>query len=140
MTKNKSRILTSLVLGALLSTGIYANQQFSKRDLKEKHHKKLINKKNSILLTIKRLNLTTQQKEKIKTFIKEKREKTKRINQVFSKSSFDKKSYIEMMKNKRDNMIKSKADLIEKVYAILSIEQKEQLKILLDLKVQKGKF
>jgi hypothetical protein len=41
------------------------------------------------------------------------------------------------MNDKRDNMLKSQAEIIEKSYAILTAKQKEQLKVLMDLKKEK---
>jgi periplasmic protein CpxP/Spy len=41
------------------------------------------------------------------------------------------------MSEKRQNMIKSKADMFEKVYNILDSKQKEQFKVLIDLQSEK---
>ena len=43
------------------------------------------------------------------------------------------------MSEKRDNMIKSRADMIEKVYAVLDIKQKEQFKVLIDIQSERMK-
>ena len=51
--------------------------------------------------------------------------------------SFDKTKYLSIMNDKRDNMLKSQAEIIEKSYAILTAKQKEQLKVLMDLKKEK---
>jgi protein CpxP len=37
-------------------------------------------------------------------------------DEAFTKDSFDKAKYIKIMKDKRDNMLKSNADVIEKSY------------------------
>ena len=41
------------------------------------------------------------------------------------------------MNEKRDNMLKSQAEVIEKSYAILTPKQKEQLKVLMDLQKER---
>ena len=41
------------------------------------------------------------------------------------------------MNEKRDNMLKSNAEILEKSYAILTPKQKEQLKVLMDLRKEK---
>jgi periplasmic protein CpxP/Spy len=67
----------------------------------------------------------------------ESRKNIKTANEAFTSSSFDKNKYIEIMAAKRDNMLKSKADVIEKSYALLTTKQKEQLKVLIELKQEK---
>ena len=44
---------------------------------------------------------------------------------------------MEIMSEKRDNMLKSQAEIIEKSYAILTPKQKEQLKVLMELREEK---
>ena len=41
------------------------------------------------------------------------------------------------MKQKRDNRIESKAEMIDRVYKVLTPKQKEQFKVLMDLKKEK---
>ena len=53
------------------------------------------------------------------------------------KMDFDKTKYVQIMNEKRDNMIKSEAEVIEKSYAVLTSKQKEQLKVLMDLRKEK---
>jgi Spy/CpxP family protein refolding chaperone len=53
---------------------------------------------------------------------------------AFTKNGFDKDKYMEIMKQKRDNMLESKAEMVDKVYKILTPKQKEQLKVLIDLR------
>ena len=56
---------------------------------------------------------------------------------AFTKDSFDKDKYMKIMSEKRDNMLKSNAEVMEKSYAILTPKQKEQFKVLLDLRKEK---
>ena len=85
----------------------------------------------------KELNLTQEQEKKIEEIIDESRKNNKSPNEAFSKDGFDKAKYIQIMNEKRDNMIKSKAEIIEKSYAVLTPKQKEQLKVLIDLQNEK---
>ena len=67
------------------------------------------------------------------------RKNIKSEEEAFSKDGFDKAKYIQIMSEKRDNMLKSQAEVIEKSYAILTTKQKEQLKVLMDLRKEKIK-
>jgi periplasmic protein CpxP/Spy len=49
------------------------------------------------------------------------------LNLAFGDSKFDKKKFIEVQ-NKRDIMVQSKADMIDKMYQVLTKEQKAELK------------
>lgn len=141
MTK-RTKILTALVLSTTLATSAFAscgnkgecNMNKSHKMMK-KHmgHKKT---HNSIFSTLKKLNLTDTQKQEVKKIMMESKKSTP-LSEAFSKTSFDKEKYIKIMSEKRENMIKSKALKIEKIYALLDEKQKEQFKMLLDLKNEK---
>lgn len=141
MTK-KTKILTALVLSTTLATGVFASYgNKSECDMNKSH--KMMNKHmghkkahSSIFSTLKKLNLNDTQKQEVKKIMMESK-KTTSVNEAFSKTSFDKEKYIKIMSEKRENMIKSKALKIEKIYAILDAKQKEQFKTLLDLKNEK---
>jgi len=49
------------------------------------------------------------------------RKNIKSEEEAFSKDGFDKAKYIQIMSEKRDNMLKSQAEVIEKSYAILHV-------------------
>ena len=69
--------------------------------------------------------------------MKHKNTNEKTIASSFTSSSFDKNKYIKIIKNKKENMLKLRAEKIEKVYNILNSKQKTQLKVLIDLKAEK---
>lgn len=100
-------------------------------------HKSGHGMKDSVFGAIRQLNLSDEQQAKIKDIMLENRKNMKSGNEAFSKNSFDKNKYIEIMSQKRENMIKSKAQTIEKVYALLDDKQKEQLKVLMDLRKER---
>ena len=143
----KNKIITSLFLGTLLTGSLYAANcdmdnimQKGNGDKshcmmkKNKSQNGAHNNRDSSFRMFKELNLTTEQENKIQEIMKEARKNRKNINEAFTKDSFDKSKYISIMNEKRDNMLKSKAEVMEKSYAILTDKQKEQLKVLMDLK------
>ncbi len=85
------------------------------------------------------LNLDDTQRVKIREIFQTQRNKMRGINEAFSSSSFDKNKFIEIVSSKRENMIKLKAQTIEDIYKLLTPKQKEQLKVLLDLKADRFK-
>lgn len=94
--------------------------------------------KNSVMNIFRKLNLSQDQYMKMAQIRQEVFKKyTNSTSVAFTKDSFDKTKYIELMKQKRDNMIESKAEIVEKSYALLTPEQKEQFKVLLDLREER---
>lgn len=90
-----------------------------------------------VLGMFKELNLSDEQKTKIEKIVEESRKNQKSQFDAFSKTAFDKELYIKAMNEKRDDMVKSRAQVIEKSYAVLTSEQKEQLKVLMDLRKER---
>ena len=86
---------------------------------------------------IQSLNLTPAQQSQVDALIKTYRDNTVKISDAFSKTDFDKQKFIEIATNKRENMIKSRANMIDDIYKILNDEQKLQLKVLMDIKMNK---
>ncbi|MFK2823538.1 Spy/CpxP family protein refolding chaperone [Malaciobacter sp. WC5094] len=138
----KTKILSVLVLSTTLATGAFAygnkgecNMQNNHKMMK-KHisHKKM---RNPIFSTLKKLNLSDSQKTQIKKIMQDSKKQKQTISDAFTKSNFDKEKYIKIMSEKRQNMLKSRALKIEKIYAVLDDTQKEQFKTLIDLKAQK---
>jgi|GEM_PF-1870565 len=138
----KTKILTAIAITGLLTSAVYAqdvmNNSFKDNKtqmkmMKKNHHKKDYGFK-SIL---RQLNLTAEQKEKIFEIKKEMMKERQSVNVAFTKTSFDKEKFLEIMKQKRENMLESKAEMISKIYAVLTAEQKEQVKVLMDLKKEK---
>ena len=81
------------------------------------------------------LNLTPTQQTKIDAIINKHRNSRTMMSDAFTKSDFDKEKFIKFASEKRENMIKSRADMIEGIYNILTNEQKLQFKVLIDLKM-----
>lgn len=149
-TRNK--ILSGIVLTTLLTTGAYANcgmndrngnmqnQNCSmgmKKDGRNFSHHKDGRDKMSVFKMFRQLNLSDDQKTKIYEIMLESRKNIKTIDEAFTSTNFDKDKYMKIMSEKRDNMLKSKAEMIDKAYSLLTAKQKEQLKVLMDLKKER---
>ncbi|QKF58598.1 Spy/CpxP family protein refolding chaperone [Aliarcobacter lanthieri] len=136
------RIVLSMILATLLGGALYANCDVDKGHKGDRTHfsKDKFNKHSKdghFFGMFKELNLTAEQNEKIKNIIEDIRKDNKFINEAFTKDSFDKAKYSKIISEKRENMLKSQVEILEKSYAILTPKQKEQLKVLLDLKAEK---
>lgn len=141
--KISNKIMSGLVLSAVLASGLFAmNGEMNKRDDDRKgcdFKNSMMHKKGEgqILGMFKSLNLTPEQESQIEKIVLESRKNLETPAVAFSKDGFDKAKYMEIMSEKRDNMLKSQAEVIEKSYAILTPKQKEQLKVLMELREEK---
>lgn len=141
--KISNKIMSGLVLSAVLASGLFAmNGEMNKRDGEKKgcdFKNSMMHKKGEghIFGMFKNLNLTPEQETQIQKIVDESRKNLETPTTAFSKDSFDKAKYIEIMSEKRDNMLKSQAEVIEKSYAILTPKQKEQLKVLMELRQER---
>lgn len=147
------KVLGTIALITVLGTSAFAGNKYScdnkgdnfkKQHSMKKHHKGSMHKNNmknnhGFMFLLRELNLTTKQKDEIKKIMKDSFAKKTSLNQAFTAKSFDKQKYIKDSLSHRENMIKSKADMISKVYNVLSTKQKSQLKVLMDLKEEKLK-
>ena len=140
--KTKNRVLTGLFLSTVLVSGLFASANYDMA--KGTNHKsccpmeKDMHKgENHVLKMFRELGLTAEQKIKIEQIIIDVKKSGKTADEAFTKDGFDKAKYIEIMNERRDNMIESEAEIIEKSYAILTAKQKEQLRILMDLRKER---
>lgn len=138
MSKMK-KVLASLVLSTVVATSVYANCERNNDNKKEVNHSKHYKHSSSkmkipIINKFKQLDLSVEQKEKMMNLIKEFRPKRDSLNEVFKNQTFNKDLYIKNMSEKRENMLKSKAQLIEKAYAILDEKQKIKFEELINKK------
>ena len=141
-TRNK--MISGLALSTLLATGLFAGNEQMKRDAdsscmmkKGSMEKGGKHGERSVVGIFKRLNLTPEQDAQIEKIVFENRVNMESIDDAFTKDGFDKAKYIKIMNEKRDNMLKSNAEILEKSYAILTPKQKEQLKVLMELRQEK---
>ena len=144
----KTKLLVATALTAVLSTGVYAannNQDgMMKKGMNKgnhscgKHMKKghMKGQKGPMTL-LRQLNLTLDQKKQIRQIKQDLMKNVVTPNVAFTSNSFDKAKFIQIMKDKRDNKIEKKAEMMDKVYNVLTSKQKEQFKVLMDLKQEK---
>ena len=142
--KTKNRIFTGILISTVLASGLFAMGDMDKKDRKNIENKCMMSEetmmkhhKETILYLFNELNLTGEQKTKIEQIVADVRKNEKTPDVAFTKDSFDKDKFISIMNDRRDNMIKSQAEIMEKSYAILTAKQKEQLKVLMDLRKER---
>ena len=145
--KTKSKFISGLALSAVLVTGLFAvdkkgeekrgdfqNCSMQKDGKSQQMHHR---GEHGPLGIFKELNLTSEQQTKIEQIIADVRKNEITPDVAFTKDSFDKAKFISIMNERRDNMIKSQAEIMEKSYEILTVKQKEQLKVLMDLRKER---
>ena len=152
--KTQTKILSSLVIGGtLMATTLSAHMQpmqgqgqqpgMLNQQLMMQHNTANMPymKKSShgIFALLNKINLTQEQEEAVQKIMSESRKNMPSKYEAFSSHGFDKDKYIKNAQHQRENMIKSRAESISKVYELLTSKQKEQLKVLMDLKDERMK-
>lgn len=148
--KLKTKILSGLVLSAILATAM--NAQMPMKGFQDKGNMACDGKSSQmkgfdghrgggygIMPLLNKLALTDAQEQDVKTIMQETMKKRESRYSAFSEDGFDKSKYIKQMKNADENRIKLHADMIEKVYGVLTPKQKSQLRVLMDLKEERMK-
>lgn len=132
------RVVLSIGLAALLATSVFAkggNCDADRAQYKMSH--KCDNsprgKKGGFLMSaIMKLDLSDEQKQKIGSIMKEKMRNMPRISEAFSEKSLDKEKLMKILKEKQDNKLQRRADIIASVYDVLTPSQRQELKEILD--------
>lgn len=148
----KTKLLVATAITAVLSTGIYAssnaqgmmkkgmdkgNQSCQRQGGKHMMKKGHSRSHKGQMVLLRQLNLTAEQTQQIRDIKKDLMKNRVTPDVAFTKNSFDKAKFIEIMKQKRDNKIEAKAEMMDRVYKVLTPKQKEQFKVLMDLKKEK---
>ncbi|QKF81119.1 Spy/CpxP family protein refolding chaperone [Halarcobacter ebronensis] len=141
----KNKLLLSVALTGLLGTGLFAYgngmpgmqnggmpSPMGMCNAKMKMGKPFMG--HGIISLLRELNLTPEQMNEIALLRQEMFKNRVKPSTAFTKNSFDEDKYLELMKQQRDNMLESRAKMVGKIYKILTPEQKEQLKVLMDLR------
>ena len=136
------KIILGTIAAAVVATSLFAAAKEHKSSYMNDnssfgHSQKMRHGGFNMKKMIKVLNLTQEQKTQIKTIVKKHKSNQMKMSDAFTKTDFDKNKFIQIASQKRENMIKSKANMIEEVYTVLTKEQKLQLKVLMDLKMNK---
>ncbi|PHR70762.1 MAG: hypothetical protein COA66_10970 [Arcobacter sp.] len=136
----KKRIITGMLISAVLASSVFAGSMHKKDDNHKgnfkKYHMMKQGKKMPFFSTLREVYLSSQQKDEIKKIMAGHKIKAS-TNDAFTSTSFDKSKYISLVKAKKENMLEERANLIEKVYAVLNTKQKEELKKRLDDKKER---
>ncbi len=132
---NKKIILglaaTALLTSSLLAFNAQGQMQHSKQGcnqgkmMKGQQHRK---GNHMFIKRVMKLDLTADQKTKVISIVKDSMKNTPNPQDAFSDTAFDKKEFIKLAKEKRNGRIEARADMIEKVYAVLDASQKKRFK------------
>ncbi|WP_373069474.1 Spy/CpxP family protein refolding chaperone [Sulfurimonas sp.] len=143
-----AKLITGLALSALLTSTLLAygpqncdgqgpkGQNFKQGKMykgmydRSSHHKG----RHGFIKMVMKLDLSDKQRDEIRTIVRDSMKNMPNPNEAFSESSFDKEKFIELAQAKRDAKIQHRADMMEKVYAVLNSSQKKDLKTMLDMK------
>jgi len=133
------KIILGLTTAMLLATSAMAydghkskhhgNENFKSCKMKNKHEDSQM-----FMRIIMKLDLTEKQRAEVISIVKESVQNMPNPSKAFSETSFDKKEFIKLAKDRRDASLERKADMIEKVYKVLNSSQKKDLKTMLEMK------
>lgn len=107
--------------------GMMQNPMQMMRNMRKMHTKMMMNMLN-------KLNLSDTQKKEIQALQKKNMANMDKILDAFGKDSFDKDKFIQIMKSKRENMIKSRANMLDGIFKILDKKQREDFVALIRAK------
>ncbi|WP_024786719.1 MULTISPECIES: Spy/CpxP family protein refolding chaperone [unclassified Lebetimonas] len=137
----KTKKLISVLAAALITSSAFAfgpqSMQNQMQPMPPKHNIKDGKKHkrgNSVIAMVMKLDLSKEQRTKIRDIIKNARCNSENVSDAFTKTSFNKSKFIQILENKKQNGIKQYAELIEKIYNVLNDNQKEQLKLMLEMR------
>jgi hypothetical protein len=105
----------------------YGTKNYKHGKMHRSHHKG--DSSRFIIGAVYALDLSEKQQQSIDKLVKEFQDnRRKKFEDIFTEKGFDKEAYIKTRLNMRENIVKAKADLIEKIYAELTKKQKVELK------------
>lgn len=136
---NKKILIT---LGALLvSTTLIAGNCNSQKkgnanycDTKSNCKTGMSGSKGGFIPMVMSLDLSDDQRTKIKTIVAKTMANTPNPHDAFSETNFDKKKFLKLAKEKRDAKLEKRAQMMHDVHAVLTKEQKVAFKKNLDAK------
>ena len=138
---NKKIILAlaaaTLLTSSLLASGPQngANQGNNPKCNQQNMMQSQGNKKDhGIVKMFMKLDLSPEQRTTIREIMKETMNSQVTPAKAFTDNSFDKKAFVELAEAKKNTKIQRKADMIEKIYAVLTPAQKKDFRTMLDMK------
>lgn len=140
-----TKIILSFSSAILLATSLLAadvNQQamqkqdpLVKNSSQKNTHKRPDKAKNPIIGAMMQLNLSAEQRTKIKEIMQQSRKNMPKIGDAFSDTAFNKEMYVKAAQQRDQDKIQNRANLIENVYNVLNDAQKKELKAMLEKKI-----
>ncbi len=92
-----------------------------------------------IMPLLRQINLSDSQVQEVQKIMQDVHKDMPSKYNAFSKDGFDKDAYVKQMQDQRDARVKRQAEVIDRVYDILDDKQKNQLRVLMDLKEERMK-
>ncbi|MCK9472666.1 Spy/CpxP family protein refolding chaperone [Sulfurimonas sp.] len=134
------RILMSLGLAVLLTSSLAAGQMNCDKSKgscakPQQANMKHNGHKNPLIAQMMSLDLSDKQREEIRAIMRENMQSMPKISSAFSDKAFDKELFIKLSKERQENRIEKKAQMIASVYAVLTPAQKAELRKMLDKKM-----
>ena len=109
-----------------MRSGMQSPMQMMKK-MRQMHKKMMMN-------MLGKLNLSDSQKKEIAQLQKKYMMNSDKILEAFGKDSFDKDKFIKIMQSKRENMIKSRANMLDGIFKVLDKKQREDFVTLIRAK------
>jgi Spy/CpxP family protein refolding chaperone len=136
------KIITSLGLALLLTSSLAVAQMNSDKGMCNCAMMQKSgmgqNHKNPIMAQMMSLNLSDEQREKIKAIMMKNMQNMPKISTAFSDKGFDKELFMKLSKEREEKKISQRAEMISSVYEILTPEQKAEFKKMLDHEMMMG--
>ena len=134
------KIIMSLGLAVLLTSSLVAGQMNCDKNrgscaksqqcnMKQKSHR------NPLIAQIMSLDLSDEQRDKVRAIMRENMQNMPKISNAFSDTNFDKDRFIKLSKERQEKKIERKAQMIASVYAVLTPAQKAELRKMIDQKM-----
>ena len=143
----KRTLIVTVTAISLFSSSLFAfgsTGRITQDQSKQIMHQQIMKKKSvhsvsqHFINLVYQLNLSKEQSDKIYKIITTEKPEKALLFDTFSESNFDKEKFLSQMDKQSEFTLKSKADKIEKIYSILTSNQKKQLRVLMDLKERKS--
>lgn len=139
-----TKIILGLGTSVLLASSLLAfspqsdmkqgNKSSCKQHKMMKHQEQGQDRKHGLVKMFTKLDLSDEQRTEIRAIIKDSMKNRVNPHTAFSDSSFNKEEFVKLAKQKRDNRVEHRAEVIEKVYNVLNNSQKKDFKTMLDMR------
>jgi len=139
-----TKIILGLGTSVLLASSLLAFSPQSNMNQRDgsscKQHKMMKHQKqgqargHGLMNMFSKLDLSDEQRTEIRSIVKDSMKNRVNSLTAFSDSGFNKEQFVKLEKQKRDNRIERRAEVLEKVYGVLNSSQKKDFKTMLDMR------